>query len=571
MFAAVAGKSLKIVARYYAERGMKLGVLELLLASQTVWGTFESQVLLRRFTLFSAHLSLLWCLSPLGGQASLRILEVATEARFGGREPILYLPTGGMSSHGMENGVLASGDAATSFAAINALYSANLLAPLSVKSSDSDTWGNLKIPWLQPPEDITLQSGSWSIVPSLTSADNYSSLVGLPQAGLVRKPQTLQDFAFEYAYMDLQCPFPTYNVSKQDPNFIRQLGLVWSSNNKSMFTNDAKNTITSFFLDTNTPMSNKRVDNVLLDQNATTRSDPSLQTSRNVLFGSLDSSSSTVLLRNCTVSLIYAEAQAQCTQDGCRVKAVRPSAKYQDRNPNLTLLESYVLSYHFMQDFPLATGSVHNGDTSPTEYYVRGAHIPFGTATAGLPGLATLPNDLFAIRMGQLMNTYLQLSLAPLAYTGDLPGPNEDVWKTSNKSISTEVYDETLPPFLPISSNSTITVTTEVYKCNYLWFSLLLVSSCLLLMLGSVGTALSHLCHAPDMMGYVSSFTYNNPYMSVPPGGESLGAMERARLLRDVKVKIGDARVDDEVGHVVFATLDRAKAVGDLSLAKLYR
>jgi len=87
---------------------MKLGVLELLLASQTVWGTFESQVLLRRFTVFGAHLTLLWCLSPLGGQASLRILETATEARVEGGLPILYLPTGSMSSYGIENGVLAS-------------------------------------------------------------------------------------------------------------------------------------------------------------------------------------------------------------------------------------------------------------------------------------------------------------------------------------------------------------------------------------------------------------------------------------------------------------------------------
>lgn len=550
---------------------MKLGILELLLASQTVWGTFESQVLLRRFTVFGTHLILLWCLSPLGGQASLRILETATVARVEGSQPILYLPTGGMSSYGMENGVLASGDAATSLAAINALYSANLLAPLSVKSSDEDTWGNLKIPWLPISEDAPSQSGTWNVVSDLTSADNYSSLVGLPIAGLTRKPQTLQQFTYEYAYMDLKCPFPAYNVSKKDPDFIKQLGLVWSSNNKSIFTNDAKNTITSFFLDTHTPMSNERVDNVLLDQNATTSSDSSLQVPRNVPFGSLDSSSSTVLFRNCTVTLVYTEAQAQCTEDGCRVKAMRPSTKYQHRNPNLTLFESFVLSYHFMQDFPLATGSVHNGDTSPTEYYIRGAHIPFGTATAGLPGLATLSNDLFAIRMGQLMNTYLQLSLAPLAYTGDLPAPSGDIWKTSDQSISTEVYDETLPPFLPISIKSTIAITTEVYKCNYIWFSLLLVSSCILLMLGSVGTALSHLCHAPDMMGYVSSFTYNNPYMSVPSGGDSLGAMEKARLLRDVKVKIGDAEVDSEVGHVVFATLDRAELVGDLSLDKLYR
>jgi len=460
---------------------------------------------------------------------------------------------------------------ATSLEAINALYSANLLAPLSVKNSDEDTWENLKIPWLPISEDVPSQSGTWTTIPDRTSADNYSSLVGLPLAGLVRKPQTLQELTFEYAYMDLKCPLPAYNVSQKDPALIKQLGLVWSSNNKSMFTNNAKNTITSFFLDTHTPMSNERVDNVLLDQTVTTNSDSSLRIPRNILFGSLDSSSSTVLLRNCTVTLVYTEAQAQCTGNGCRVKAIRPSIKYQHRNPNLTLLESFVLSYHFMQDFPLATGSVHNGDTSPSEYYVRGAHIPFGTATAGLPELSTLPNDLFAIRMGQLMNTYLQLSLAPLAYTGDLPAPNEDIWKTSDQSISTEVYDETLPPFLPMFANSSITISTEVYKCNYVWFSLLLVSSCILLMLGSVGTALSHICHAPDMMGYVSSFTYNNPYMSVPSGGESLGAMERARLLRDVNVKIGDARVEDEVGHVVFATLDRAEVVGDLSPEKLYR
>ncbi|KAI4721751.1 hypothetical protein E4T48_01959 [Aureobasidium sp. EXF-10727] len=573
MFAAVAGKSLKTFARYYAERGTELGVLELLLASQTVWGTFESQILLRRFTLFGAHLFLLWCLSPLGGQASLRVLNISMKAETTGGQPVLYLATGGMSSHGMENGVLASGDAATSLAAIDALYSASLLAPLSVKSSDADTWGNVKIPWLPVP-DLSLRNtlpGDWSTIPGLISADNYTSLVGLPLAGLIRNSQILQKFSFDYAYMDLKCPLPAYNISKKDPDFVKHLGLIWSSNNKSMFTNDAKKTITSFFLDTHTPMSDKRVDNFLLDQNSTTRSDVSLQSPRNILFGSLDSASSTVLLRSCTVEQIYLEAQAQCTDNGCKVNAVRPSIKYRDRNPNLTLLESFVLSYHFMQDFPLATGSIHNGDTSPTEYYVRGAHMPFGASTAGLPELASIPNDLFAIRMGQLINTYLQLSLAPLAYTGDLPGPSEDIWKTSNQSIITEVYDDTLPPFLPISSNTTITRTTEVYRCNYLWFAFFLISSCILLLLGSAGTALSHLCNAPDMMGYVASFTYNNPYMIVPPGGESLGAMERARLLRDVKVKIGDARVDDEVGHVVFATLDRADTIGDLSLVKHYR
>jgi hypothetical protein len=111
----------------------------------------------------------------------------------------------------------------------------------------------------------------------------------------------------------------------------------------------------------------------------------------------------------------------------------------------------------------------------------------------------------------------------------------------------------------------------EVYHCNYLWFALLMSSSVVLIMLGAIGSALGHLCHAPDMIGYVSSFTYNNPYMQVPAGGESLGAMERARLLRDMTVKIGDATVESDIGHVVFATARRSGTVGDLSAGKLYR
>lgn len=574
----MAGKSLKTVARYYAERGTQLGVLEMLLASQTVWGTFESQVLLRHFTVVGAHLFLLWCLSPLGGQASLRILETAMHSRASAGDPIVYLPTGAMNGNALSNDILMSGDSATSLAAINALYSSNLLAPSSVKTSSVDTWGNIKVPTLSVVGDMTSSTENWLTVPDLNSADNYTAMAGLPVAGLVKESLTVQEFVFEHAYMDLDCSSPPYNMSQKDPKFIKQLGLVWSSNNNSMFTNVKKNTMTSFFLDTHTPFTDDRMETILVDQNTTTLADKNLQTPRNILFGSQysgsDDNAYSALMRNCTVKQNYIEAKAKCVEDECKVTALRPSVKYANRNPNLTPLEYYVLGVHFMQYLPLATGSIHSGDTSPTEFYIRGSQLPFGTTTAGLPDMENISNEVFARRMGLLMNTYLQLSFAPLAYTDDLPGPKDPVWQASNLTIitNTEVSDQlTLPPYLPLYSNTTLTRTTEVYKCNYLWFSFLLVSSCILLLLGSAGTALSHLCHAPDMMGYVSSFTYNNPYMRVPAGGEYLGAMERARLLKDVRVKIGDAKVADEVGHVVFATLNRADSVGDLSLSKRYR
>ncbi|KER00360.1 hypothetical protein AUEXF2481DRAFT_24698 [Aureobasidium subglaciale EXF-2481] len=100
-----------------------------------------------------------------------------------------------------------TGDAATPLAAINSLYSANLLAPASVKTSAVDTWGNIKIPRLSTVGGSMSPDG-WSTIPRSTSADNYTSLSGLPLAGLVREVRPLQELTFEYSYLDIDCPSP---------------------------------------------------------------------------------------------------------------------------------------------------------------------------------------------------------------------------------------------------------------------------------------------------------------------------------------------------------------------------
>lgn len=67
------------------------------------------------------------------------------------------------------------------------------------------------------------------------------------------------------------------------------------------------------------------------------------------------------------------------------------------------------------------------------------------------------------------------------------------------------------------------------------------------------------------MFGFVTSMTYENPYMKIPNGGSTLDAMERARLLKDVEVYVGDVQGDEDVGHIAFAagsplrTLERGR------------
>ena len=49
------------------------------MGSLTIFGTVELQVMLRTFDMLGIGLILLWALSPLGGQASLRLLETGKQ------------------------------------------------------------------------------------------------------------------------------------------------------------------------------------------------------------------------------------------------------------------------------------------------------------------------------------------------------------------------------------------------------------------------------------------------------------------------------------------------------------
>ncbi|KAI4729108.1 hypothetical protein E4T49_03119 [Aureobasidium sp. EXF-10728] len=465
----------------------------------------------------------------------------------------------------MTSSVFAQADAASGLAATNSLYNANLLSPAVVKRSGQDVWGNLKIPnWKTVSMVDPSDRDGWRNVPPISSPDDYTSLAGLPISGLMQQAGTVQSFELQNSYMELDCPL-SLNVSKNDGAWIDDLGLVWSaSNGSSALHNKLSGTQTSFFLDTNTPTNIDRQTTLFYDQNSTTLGMESLQHPRNILYGSMyEVPESTdprgvfaLALRNCTIQQRYIEARARCTEHGCAVVALRPSGRYAKMNPYLTRLEDPAIAFSLMRNMPLATGSFRVGDSAPTELYIRGSEMPFGRASSDQPVILNITNDQFQSKFQLLLNTYYQLSMAPLAYTAALPSPSDDTWDLLAVFDSSGGVDKKLP-FVPLRSNTTVTAVVEVYH--------------FLIMLGAIGSALGHLCHAPDMIGYVSSFTYNNPYMQVPAGGESLGAMDRARLLRDLTVKIGDATSEADVGHIVFATVHRSNTVGDLDAAKLYR
>ncbi|KAL8648773.1 MAG: hypothetical protein Q9226_005857 [Calogaya cf. arnoldii] len=159
VFAAVVGRALNFFARLRLEQGSSLGVLEQLVGSQTVFGAFWVQVILRNFNALGVFLVLLWLVSPLGGQSSLRLV---------GKDKHMTASSTTLAS------TLTGGS-------INALYVGSLVAPLSIKTSAQDTWGNIKIPRFET-YNRTLDAEGYATVGD--GDIDWISLLGWPIAGL---------------------------------------------------------------------------------------------------------------------------------------------------------------------------------------------------------------------------------------------------------------------------------------------------------------------------------------------------------------------------------------------------
>lgn len=86
------------------------------------------------------------------------------------------------------------------------------------------------------------------------------------------------------------------------------------------------------------------------------------------------------------------------------------------------------------------------------------------------------------------------------------------------------------------------------------------------------GLILKYTATAPDILGYISTMTMDNPHISVPPEGNTLDGMERARYLQKVKVQLADVNWDQLEGHLAFRSVENEIdfARGKLSKNRLY-
>ncbi|KAB8219300.1 hypothetical protein BDV33DRAFT_231715 [Aspergillus novoparasiticus] len=168
-------------------------------------------------------------------------------------------------------------------------------------------------------------------------------------------------------------------------------------------------------------------------------------------------------------------------------------------------------------------------ERSLTEAYFRNPDTPLA-ADIYTGSTFAIPVDTFLLRLTQVVNTYgllLSASSGGGVYNG------------------TGTFTDSTPP--------------PIYEISWPWLAISIVATVTIIVGAFVPALLGFCTRNPDILGYVSTMTRDAPNLEVPPGGGTLGGMDRALLLKDISIRLGE--ITDEsvsVSRIGIGTLDQA-------------
>ena len=505
------------------------------MGSQTLFGTLKTQFLLRSFNLMGLALILLWTLSPLGGQSSLHILSTKLYTT-STPSSMIYLSTKNISTLGQ------GADFSSEVPPLNALYISSLLSPAATKQSTMDSWGNVKIPNLSRLKSIAANATGWKEIPQQNVS--YSSLVGIPVA-LGRSDGntttgSLSDrnitFTIETDYINLDCfslkPGPSINVSFSSDG-IPHNGKFAGPIGETFWI--ALNQFAPFVYDS--WPSEIKPSNV--------SANPSTLLFQSRAFDEQGIYS----LAYCNITETYVEA-AVIYYGSNKTYAITSMRESQQPHlpSNLSPISFLGMFSNFASSLYKAIPAGHPATSSATELYLNSGLSPFtGTSDASEDGdgsfetvsLYKVPISLFEERLTQILNTYYIGSIQPLRMTGSFA-------TTSGYNLSTA---------------ATSARYENRYVCHWAWLTIFAVSSFTMLIAAIAGVIMYHRTLYPDFLGYCSSLTRDTPYLNLPPGASTLNGRQRARLLWQLPVRIGDVKAEHEIGKIAFGARDEVSSV----------
>ncbi|CAG9986552.1 unnamed protein product [Clonostachys byssicola] len=562
LFAAIVGRLMTQAARCKLENGSTIETLEQLMGSRTVGGVFVTQFQLRALNILGLSLLLLWCISPLGAQSILRLVEVGNAAETTSR-PMMYFDTLGSSPSDNELPPFREHEASVqnaTFDRINALYNSVILAPLTIKNNTMDMWGNVKIPFLSSLE----KSGDdeWQSNEPGTEM-LYSSLVGLPVLNISSGNTT---FEAESTYIELDCAavenLRTSGSIERKPYNSTWLGRLASSSadpppngtfqgfrlggngsiyNEAAWTFAIDRFINHYWLYTTESrgMSTNYQTNASLQRLRMFENETGIEAGPTTLMLEAYISSAltqplTYLGTSCDVKQKYVTSQITCSkleqvdQQNCSVTAQRPSRTYK-MPESLNILNFPEAMYIVSKFWPVSSGQnvARIGVYDITLQYLAD---PALNTTAY--NMSSVDAKTFSYRLSQVLNTFIQI--ASMDVNALRLGDSGSTYLEKNQTASAEVDS-------PVN----------VFSIPKLWAAFSIASGLILLIAGVASVFFVHWAVGPEVLGYATTALRNNPLVSVPESAMKMDGIELAVQLRQRRVRFGFAGTGSTGGSVV--------------------
>ncbi|KAL5357620.1 hypothetical protein BJX96DRAFT_172692 [Aspergillus floccosus] len=204
VFAALLSRSLKNIGRYRAQRGTRLLPLWTLMNSNTVSDPISHILKIPQSPLVWCLL-VIWAMSPLGGQGSLRLMSRANSTAIT-TQKLRYLDSGPLGNMHAYQWIWVDYDGAWPLS-MRDIYLSGLMQNPEIKTGPRDQWGNVKIPRLPTGYLSSTDSGNWLSVSTdnSTQPEDYTSLLSIPIVGIGGLNATKAQFSVETVYVELSC------------------------------------------------------------------------------------------------------------------------------------------------------------------------------------------------------------------------------------------------------------------------------------------------------------------------------------------------------------------------------
>ncbi|TIC94253.1 hypothetical protein CH35J_009822 [Colletotrichum higginsianum] len=510
-FSAIATNLLKATAAWRLEKGITILSLEYLLKCRNVFSAVTAPLSLQAVNLITPLLIVLWALSPLGGQAALRVMDTvpSTAAESWPFEYLEFMSPFRHSGAGSSAGYVV-------MPSIQAAFAAALSSPMDAKTKSQDLFGNIKIPMVEHYQQSSQASdldGWYEVNTGPNTSPIWSSLIGLPATSLDGfSPGSNYSFKMETSYMSANCSTQHKLMSFNE----------WGQYRDSSIFHNKRNLALQYWV---FPLA------------WATEPFPLIFTS----WSMAQTTNAT-----CILSQVYAEVDV-----GCHGTVLHQATAegYPYRGPAgvfFAYFETFVpsgLSLYDLQERQIKPFA------SAIETYFTDPSAPFsapGISSWNGTDMSSIGDVVFSQRFSQLLNTFWLASVASRNVTGAFNFHDE--------------FDDGTYRIITQKATGTRTPDLLVMRVNGAWLSVLFVASVTMLAAGISAAILGCLRRGPDVLDYSTFFFRDSPYVHMPPGKyrSMEDASDQVRRIRDIRVCIGDVDHTGNVGRLAFGSVDAA-------------